>query len=209
MESASQALTNLIVEFQNLPGIGHKTAERLAYFVLRSPSAEVLKLAAAIHQVKENIRNCKDCFNITERDLCPICEDSSRDRSLLCVVEQPKDVYAVEQSGSYKGLYHVLQGSFAPLEGVSPQDLTVRSLLARAKGGEVREVILATNPDFEGEGTALYLHEQLKGLSNTVQITRIARGMPSGSQLEHVSRNIVSDAFEGRRAMEGSSKTVD
>lgn len=202
MTSPSQALQNLITELQSLPGIGQKTAERLAYFVLRSPREEALKLADAIRAVKKLIRDCEVCFNIAEGDRCSICEDPGRDRSLLCIVEQPKDVFAVEGSGAYRGLYHVLQGTFAPLEGVSPDDLTVQALIERVQGGEVREVILATNPDFEGEGTALYIREQLKALPLDLTVTRIARGMPSGSHLEHVSGNIVSDALEGRREME-------
>ena len=201
MSSASQALQKLISEFQTLPGVGHKTAERLAYFVLRSPREEAEKLADAIRAVKELIRNCEVCFHIAEGERCGICEDAGRDRSVLCVVEEPKDVHAIEQSGSYRGLYHVLQGSFSPLDGVSPEDLTIQALLARVREGSVREVILATNPDFEGEGTALYLHEQLKALSSDLSVTRLARGMPSGSHLEHVSKNIVSDALEGRREM--------
>ena len=201
MTLASQPLQNLIAEFQSLPGIGQKTAERLAYFVLRSPADEALKLADAIRGVKERIRNCKICFNIAEEEICAICEDPARDGQTLCVVEQPKDVYAVEQTGSFRGIYHVLQGAFAPLEGVSPEDLTIEPLVQRIKEGGVTEVILATNPNFEGEGTALYIREQLKASSPEVQVTRIARGMPSGSNLEHVSRNIVTDALEGRQKM--------
>lgn len=202
MDFPSRALQKLIAEFERLPGIGHKTAERLAYYVFRTPTEEALPLADAIRDVKENICHCKRCFSIAEDDLCSICEDESRDAGILCVVEQPKDVYAIEQSGSYRGRYHVLQGTFAPLEGVSPEDLTLEALLARFESEGIEEVIIATNPNFEGEGTALYLREKLKGLPRRVKITRLARGMPSGSNLEHVSRTIVSDAIEGRREME-------
>jgi recombination protein RecR len=202
MDFYTQALQSLIDEFERLPGIGRKTAERLAYHVLRTPAEEVLKLSGAIQKVKETVRNCSTCFNITERELCPICEDPTRDATTICVVEQPKDLYAIEKTGTYRGRYHVLMGTFAPLEGIAPEDLTIAPLLERVNREGVREVILATNPNFEGDGTALYIAERLKGAG--VRVTRIARGMPSGSLLEHVSKNIVSDALEGRRSVGGS-----
>lgn len=202
MDFPSGPLQKLVTEFERLPGIGHKSAERLAYFVFRTPAEEALKLAQAIRDVKENIRHCRLCFNIAEGELCSICDDDSRERGVLCVVEQPKDLYAIEQSGSYRGRYHVLQGVFAPLEGVAPEDLTLKELLDRIRKEEVEEVIIATNPNFEGEGTALYLQERFKDLPRPVRVTRLARGIPSGSNLEHVSPNIVSDAIEGRRRME-------
>lgn len=202
MELATESLKTLINEFQKLPGIGHKSAERLAYHVLRTPADDALKLADAIRHVKTRLRNCEVCFNIAEAALCPICDDDTRDKTRVCVVEQPKDLFAIEQSGSYRGLYHVLQGAFSPLDGVSPDDLTFKGLFERLENGSIREVILATNPNFEGEGTALFLHEQLKNAFRDVRVTRIARGMPSGSHLEHVSRTIVSDALEGRREMD-------
>lgn len=205
MEPASKALQSLISEFENLPGVGRRTAERLAYFILRSPAEEALALADAIRQVKEKIRHCGKCFNIAENELCSICDDPSRDRSTICVVEQTRDLQAIEQSGSYRGLYHVLQGTFAPLEGVSPADLTIDALVRRVREPSVREIILATNPNFEGDGTALYLDRHLREEGGDLRITRLARGMPSGSNLEHVSRNIVADALEGRREMEASS----
>jgi recombination protein RecR len=201
MEFYTQALQSLIGEFERLPGIGRKTAERLAYHVLRSSSEEILKLAEAIRAVKLSVRNCKTCFNITEGDECPICEDPGRDRTTICVVEQPKDLYAVEKTGAYKGRYHVLLGTFAPLEGIAPEDLTIEPLLARIEAEGVQEVILATNPNFEGDGTALFIAERLKRIPG-LRVTRIARGMPSGSLLEHVSKTIVSDALEGRRALD-------
>ncbi len=200
--ATTKLLQNLVAEFQGLPGIGRKTAERLAYYILGTPADKALKLADAIRQVKESLGNCRVCFNIAEKDLCPICDDPDRDRTVLCVVEQFKDLFAIEQSGSYRGLYHVLQGAFAPLEGVSLEDLTLKALFKRVKEEGVKEVVLATNPDFEGEGTALYLREQLKSISRDIHVTRIAKGMPSGSHLEHVSRTIVSDALEGRREMD-------
>jgi len=203
MDFYTEALQSLIDEFERLPGIGRKTAERLAYHVLRTPPAEILKLSGAIQKVKETVRNCRACFNITERELCPICEDPTRDASTVCVVEQPKDLYAIEKTGTYRGRYHVLLGTFAPLDGIAPEDLTIAPLLERVSREGVGEVILATNPNFEGDGTALYIAERLKGAG--VRVTRLARGMPSGSLLEHVSKNIVSDALEGRRAVGGGS----
>ncbi len=201
MDFYTQALQSLIAEFERLPGIGKKTAERLAYHVLRSPAEEILKLATAIRAVKDTVRNCQVCYNITERDLCPICEDPARDAGVICVVEQPKDLYAIEKTGAYRGRYHVLMGTFAPLEGIAPEDLTIEALVERIRAGGVREVILATNPNFEGDGTAVYIADRLKAIPG-VRVTRLARGMPSGSLLEHVSKTIVSDALEGRRAVE-------
>lgn len=197
---SSKPLQGLVEAFELLPGIGRRTAERLAYHILRAPPDEALKLADAIREVKLNLRHCKACFNIAETDLCSICEDGTRDPTTICVVEQPKDLYAIEASGSYRGLYHVLLGTFSPLEGVQPSDLTVDALLERIRVGNVSEVILATNPNFEGDGTALYLRDRLKGVPE-LRVTRIARGMPSGSHIEHVAKTIVSDALEGRRDM--------
>jgi recombination protein RecR len=202
MEQYPQALQSLIDEFERLPGIGKKTAERLAYHVLRSPAEEILKLAEAIRSVKRDVKHCLSCYNIAEKDLCPICEDPSRDGTTICVVEQPKDLYAIEKTGAYRGRYHVLLGTFAPLEGVAPEDLTIEALAGRIEREGVREVILATNPNFEGDGTALFIAERLKAFAG-VRVTRLARGMPSGSLLEHVSKTIVSDALEGRRSLGG------
>jgi recombination protein RecR len=151
--------------------------------------------------VKSSIRNCRICSNITEKELCLICEDPGRDAAMVCVVEQPKDLFAIEKTGAYRGRYHVLLGSFAPLEGVTPEDLTIEALFQRIRTEGIREVILATNPNFEGDGTALYIAERLKGIEG-LKVTRLARGIPSGSLLEHVSKTIVSDALEGRRALE-------
>jgi recombination protein RecR len=198
MEFYSKTLQRLITEFERLPGIGRKTAERLAYHVLRQPSEEALELARAIHEVKTRVRHCERCYHLTETELCEICADPARDATTLCVVEQPKDLHTIEASGSYQGVYHVLLGSVAPLDGVTPEDLTVEALLARLKRDPFEEVILATNPNFEGEGTALFLGEKLRGFPG-LKVTRIARGIPSGSQLEHASRTVVSDALEGRR----------
>ena len=199
MDHAVRALQDLVAEFENLPGIGHKTAERLAYHVLSVDREEALRLSEAVRRVKEELRSCARCFHIAEAELCPICADEARDRRTICVVEQSNDLFAIERSGSYDGVYHVLQGVFAPLDGVAPKDLTIDSLIERIRRDGADEVILATNPNFEGEGTALFLSEQLAKAVPEIQVTRIARGVPSGSSLEHVAKNIVSDALEGRR----------
>ena len=171
--------------------------EALRHFVNHR---HALQLADSIQAVKETVTYCKKCYNFAEGDFCSICEDSSRDHGKICVVEQARDLAAIEKSGTYDGAYHVLLGALAPLDGIEPENLTLDTLLKRAKAGDVDEVIIATNPSFEGEGTALYLREMLSELEG-LRVTRIARGMPSGSQFEHVGRNIVSDAFEGRREM--------
>jgi recombination protein RecR len=207
MESYTESLQALIRELARLPGIGRKTAERLAYHLLRASTEEAMALAEAIRVIKTSVRNCRQCFNLTEQEVCAICNDPRRDRTLICVVEQHKDLHAIEDTGEYHGLYHVLLGAFAPLDGVRPQDLTIDPLVARVRrqekaGAPVREVILATNPNFEGDGTALYVAGQLKAFSG-LTISRIARGVPSGSSLEHVSRTIVADALEGRRSVDG------
>ncbi|HLU47961.1 MAG TPA: recombination mediator RecR [Planctomycetota bacterium] len=204
MEAESSVLQRLIDELERLPGIGRKTAERLAYWVLNAPAEEALGLAEAIRAVKSRLRPCSRCYHIAEGELCAICDDPSRDATTICVVEQSKDLIAIEASGVYRGVYHVLQGTFAPLEGISPKDLTIVDLLERLRAGVVEEVIIATNPNFEGEGTALYLAERLRASSPNLRVTRLARGMPSGSNLEHVSRNIVADAIEGRRELSTS-----
>jgi len=197
---ASRVLLTLVEELARLPGIGKRTAERLAYYLLRVPASEALKLAAAIRDVKQSLRHCKTCFHITEAEECGICLDPQRDAGTICVVEEPKDVYAIEATATYKGRYHVLLGALAPLDGVGPEDLTIDALVERVSRGDVREVILATNPNFEGDGTALLLRERLRSFER-VRVTRIARGMPSGSHIEHVSKTIVQDAMEGRREM--------
>ena len=196
----SRVLQSLVEELARLPGIGKKTAERLAYHLLRVPKEEALRLAHAIGEVKESVRHCKTCFHITEGEVCSICLDAGRDSGVVCVVEQSKDVYAIEATSSYHGRYHVLLGALAPLDGVEPEHLTIEPLLARIRAGGVHELIIATNPNFEGDGTALLLREKLRGVPD-VRVTRIARGIPSGSHIEHVSRTIVQDALEGRREM--------
>jgi recombination protein RecR len=193
----SESVTKLIDEFAKLPGIGRKSAERLAYHILRVHKTEALALAEAITSVKENVRSCRTCYNLTEQDQCEICRDAKRDRSQLCVVEQPRDLIALEQPGTYRGLYHVLLGRIAPLDGVGPEQLTIDALLERAAGGEVREVIMATNPTLEGDGTALYISNLLAG--RPLLITRLARGITSGSVLEFANKEILADALAGRQ----------
>jgi len=182
-----------------MPGIGRKTAERLAYHVLRASDEEAMGLANAISDVKKRTKHCSICFNIADTDPCPICTDKRRDQSLICVVEQPKDMIAIENSGRYNGVYHVLMGHLAPLEGIEPEHLTVKQLVERVRNNDIKEVIIATNPTMEGDTTALYIAKELQGLN--VQVTRIARGMPAGSNIEYVNAAILSDALDGRREM--------
>jgi len=197
LSHASQSVTRLIDEFAKLPGIGKKSAERLTYHVLRVHKTEALSLADAIRSVKENVRYCSRCFNLAESELCTLCQDPRRDPAVLCVVEQPRDLIALEQAGSYRGLYHVLLGRIAPLEGYSPDQLTIDALVERVRGGTVREVIMGTNPTLEGDGTALYISQRLADFP--VEITRLARGLTSGSVLEFANKEILADALAGRQ----------
>ncbi len=193
----SESVTNLIDQFAKLPGIGKKSAERLAYHVLRSQPAEAMALADSIRQVKENVHHCKICSNLAEQETCEICRDPSRDASLLCVVEQPRDLIALEQAGTFRGVYHVLLGRIAPLEGIGPEDLTIETLISRVRSGTIKEVIMGTNPTLEGDGTALYLSSRLAELS--VEITRLARGITTGSVLEFANREVLADAIADRQ----------
>ncbi|HUU43326.1 MAG TPA: recombination mediator RecR [Planctomycetota bacterium] len=200
MPGYSDSMLNLIKELGRLPGIGEKSAERLAYHILRSSKEDALKLARAVRDVKEKLRHCSICYNMGETDPCHICSDVSRDRSIVCVVEEPKDLLALEGTGGYRGVYHVLGGRIAPLEGLDPEKLTVTALVERVKSEEVREVILALNPNMEGDLTAHYVHDRLKPTG--VRVTQIARGIPPGSQLEYASEAILSDALKGRREID-------
>jgi len=193
----TQSVTRLIEEFAKLPGIGKKSAERLAYHVLRVHRSEALSLAEAIRAVKENVRYCRHCYNLAEEEECTICRDPRREREILCVVEQPRDLMALEQSGTYRGLYHVLLGRIAPLEGISAEQLTIDALIERVRGGSFKEVIMATNPTVEGDGTALHISNFLSELP--VRITRLARGITTGSVLEFANREILADALSGRQ----------
>jgi len=191
------AIEALIQEFSKLPGIGPKTAERLTHYLLGANRSEALALAEALRRIGESIHPCRQCFNLTEGELCSICSDPRRDSSLICVVEQPRDLAALERAGSYRGHYHVLQGKLAPLENMGPEQLTVDSLVRRVARGGVQEIILATNPTLEGDGTALYVSNLLAGTG--VRITRLARGLPSGTVLEFANNQMLADALEGRR----------
>ncbi len=195
----SESVTALIEQLARLPGIGKKTAERLAYHLLRVNQAEALALADAIRGVRENVRYCSICYNLSEADVCSICRDPKRDQGLLCIVEQPRDLIAIEQTGAYRGLYHVLLGRLAPLEGIGPEQLTMESLLRRVGQGEFREVIMATNPTMEGDGTALFVSNQLARFP--LEITRPARGLTTGSILEFTNKEILADALTDRQKL--------
>jgi recombination protein RecR len=195
--SRPDPLAKLIEQLQRLPGIGAKSAQRLAYHILKTPRDEVDRLSDAMHEVKERITYCSRCGNITDVDPCFFCTTPSRDQRVICVVEQPENVNGVEKTRQYNGLYHVLMGALSPLHGVGPDDLTIKDLLARVAGGDVQEVILATNPNVEGEATAIYLAKLLKPLH--VKVTRIAMGVPVGSDLEYADEVTMHKAMEGRR----------
>jgi len=195
----SDPLAELVAALQRLPGIGARSAQRLAHHLLKTPREEIDALAAAMLSVKERVTYCSICSNITDVEPCAYCTAPDRDRGIICVVEQPENVGAVERTRAFKGRYHVLAGAIAPLQGIGPDDLRIKGLLARVGGGEVREVILATNPTVEGEATALYLARLLKPLG--VQVTRIAMGVPVGADLDYTDEFTMSKAMEGRREM--------
>ena len=197
--SAPEPIARLIQEFSKLPGIGPKSAQRLAYHVLRSPEDEARALAQALTDVKERVILCETCFNITERSPCSLCDNEQRDRTLICVVEQPLDVLVVERTGGYRGLYHVLHGSLNPIEGVGPEQLRVQELLRRVEAGGIVEVIMATNPSLEGEATSMYLQRLLQPFG--VRVTRLARGLPSGADIEYMDDLTLSRALEGRQEL--------
>jgi recombination protein RecR len=199
MAQLSESVTKVISEFSKLPGIGRKSAERLAYHILRVNKSEALALADAIRDVRENVHYCKICFNLAEDELCPICLDPKRDRGLLCLVEQPRDLIALEQSGAFSGIYHVLLGRIAPLEGISADQLTLQQLVDRVRSGSFREIIMATNPTVEGDGTALHVTNLLA--EYPVAVTRLARGITSGSVLEFTNKEILADALTGRQKL--------
>ena len=192
-----EPVARLIEALQRLPGIGPKTAQRLTFFLLKRPADEVRELSAALVAVKERIVYCRTCFNVTDEDPCRICADVRRDDHVLCVVEEPNDLLAMERTGEFRGRYHVLLGALSPLDGIGPDDIKVRELLARLDVGGVNEVILATNPNVEGEATALYLAKLLRPLG--LRVTRIARGLPVGGDLEYADQVTLSKALEGRR----------
>jgi len=192
-----EPVARLIDALQRLPGIGPKTAQRLTFYMLKRPTDEVRELGDALIAVKEKITYCRTCFNVTDEDPCRICGDPRRDDHVLCVVEEPNDLLAMERTGEYRGRYHVLLGALSPLDGIGPDDLKIRELLARLEDRETTEVILATNPNVEGEATALYLAKLLRPLVG--RLTRIARGLPVGGDLEYADQVTLSKALEGRR----------
>jgi len=200
MAAVPQPITRLIEEFSRLPGIGPKTASRLTFYLLRATDEQSRALAEAIGELKQRITFCTQCYNISESTTCAICQDPSREGSMLCVVEEPLDVLALERAEGYRGLYHVLHGVISPLEGIEPDDLRIPELLERVSKGQFKEVILATNPSLEGEATAMYIHRQLGPLG--VRITRLARGLPVGGDLEYADAVTLTRAIEGRREME-------
>jgi len=195
----TEPVLRLLKELCKLPGIGEKTAERLAFHLLASPADDALLLAQAIRDLKEHAQTCAACYNISEKSPCGICSDPKRNLRIVCVVEQSRDVWTIEKSGVYRGAYHVLQGRLSPLDGVGPEQLTIEPLLARLRDGAVNELILATNPTAEGDATAYYIRERAASLN--VRITRLARGLPAGSSLEFANRTMVQDALEGRKEL--------
>ena len=194
-----RSVTVLIEELMRLPGVGEKTAQRLAFHLLKAPKKEAEALALALLAVKEKIKRCSVCYGITEEDPCAFCTDPKRDRTIMCVVEESADIFAFEKLREYRGLYHVLGGALSPLEGVGPEDLAIPQLIARLQGGEVGEVIVATNPNLEGEATAMYLSRVLKPLA--MRVTRLAHGLPIGSNLEYADEVTLLKSLEGRREL--------
>ncbi|WP_017756822.1 recombination mediator RecR [Calidifontibacillus oryziterrae] len=194
-----EPIAKLIDSFMKLPGIGPKTAVRLAFFVLKMKEDDVLDFGKALVNAKRNLTHCSSCFNITDRDPCSICDDSHRDHSIICVVQDPKDVIAMEKMKEYHGLYHVLHGAISPMDGIGPEDIKVTELIKRLHGEEVQEIILATNPNIEGEATAMYISRLIKPTG--IRITRIAHGLPVGGDLEYADEVTLSKALEGRREL--------
>jgi recombination protein RecR len=197
MSATPKPVMQLVEELSRLPGVGPKTASRLTYFILRSPAELAVSLAEAIRQVKERTVWCEICFNIAENSPCAICSDANRDATQICVVEEPLDVLALERTRQYHGLYHVLQGAISPVEGIGPQELRIGELMARLRDGSVREVLLATNPNLEGEATAMYVAQRVVPLG--IRVTRLARGLPIGGDLEYADEVTLAQALEGRR----------
>jgi recombination protein RecR len=201
MSAYTQSIQVLMNELARLPGIGMRSAERIAFHLLKQRPEEAMKLADAIRDVKTRIRYCSVCYNLTEQDPCSICSNASRDQGLVCVVEQPKDLLALESTGLYNGVYHVLLGRIAPLEESHPGDLTIDALVKRLESGQIREVIMGTNPTVDGDGTALYIQNLISSKFPQVQVTRLARGLPAGSNIEYANKNILADAISGRQKM--------
>jgi recombination protein RecR len=200
----TESLRKLMEMFSRLPGVGSRSAERMAFHILKSSREDALALSDAIRAVKDQVRHCSICFNLTEGDPCSICADASRDHSIICVVEQPKDLLQLESASVFRGVYHVLLGRIAPLENLTPGELTIPQLLDRVKSredgtpSEVKEIILATNPTMEGDGTALYIQQELSFVAPHIGVTRLARGLPAGAQIEYSNKAILADAINGR-----------
>jgi len=194
----SPSVENLVAQLTRLPGIGSRTAQRLAFHILQRPKDEALALAAALEEVKERVRFCRECGNLTEDEVCAICTDQRRDHTLICVVEQPVDVVSLERTHEYRGLYHVLGGALSPIDGIDAEDLKIAELLVRVGRGDVNEVVLATNPTMTGEATAVYIADRLR---DRVRVTRLASGLPVGGDLEYADEVTLGRAFAGRRAL--------
>jgi len=206
----ARGIQRLVEAFERLPGIGPKTAQRLTYYLLHVPQNQLDEFATAVGDLKRKTKICSVCFNVAETDPCPICADQSRDQSIICVVEQPLDILAIEKSGAYKGLYHVLHGSISPLDNIGPEQLHMYDLLPRLKDGIITEIIIATNPTMEGEATAMFMQKLINNqqpaspaggstINNKIRITRIGRGLPTGADLEYADETTLTKAFEGRR----------
>lgn len=202
MTELTESVTRMMREFEKLPGIGKKSAERIVYHLLKLDREKALALADSIRAVKENVRYCRDCYNLAEEELCDICRDPRRNRSLLCIVEQPRDLIALEQTGIFNGLYHVLLGRIAPLDQIGPDQLTIAPLIKRVKEGAFEEIVMATNPTVEGDGTALYIMNQLGNFP--VKMTRLARGITSGSDLQFANKEMLADALTERQTFRSS-----
>jgi recombination protein RecR len=199
MQTEGSAVERLIEEFRRLPGIGPKSAQRLAFHILNLPKEEAFRLSEAIVDAKQKVRLCSVCCNITELDPCQLCADDRRDKSVICVVEKPSDAALIEKGHNYRGSYHILHGSISPLDGVGPDDIRIKELLARMADGSVTEIIVATNPNTNGEATAMYIREVVRPLG--VKVTRIAQGVPVGSDLEFADNSTITQALDGRREM--------
>ena len=199
MSNHAGAVSDLVEQLGRLPGIGRKSAERLAFHLLRVSESEALGLADAIRRVRKDVRYCRECFNLSEKEICNICSDAGRDTTRICVVEQPRDLMSLEQSGVFRGIYHVLLGRIAPLDGIGPDQLTIDALVDRVQKGNFVEIIMATNPTVEGDGTSLYISNMLSEFP--VEITRLARGITAGSVLEYANREMIADALTGRQKL--------
>ncbi|MCL2006289.1 MAG: recombination mediator RecR [Planctomycetaceae bacterium] len=201
MKELTESVSRMISEFEKLPGIGKKSAERIAYYLLKLDKQDAMALADSITAVKENVRYCKHCFNLAEDELCDICKDPRRNQAILCIVEQPQDLIVLEQTGSYEGLYHVLLGRLAPLEKITPDQLTIAALVKRVQSGAFREIVMGTNPTVEGDATAYYIISQLESLAERPKITRLARGITTGSNLQFANKEMLADAIAERQEM--------